>query len=162
MRIKPIRSLALAFGPLVLAIAAVAFYATPVQGSGASDAIGPNQLQGSGDIRVGEDVYSVVSTVTIPSLVPGAGHTLVGTATHTLDFGGGNTLVTSDDALLVPVNNFGLYQMRVSSTIVSGTGSFAGATGDLTFTGRINLAVGHADWRVPVYLGQHPQPDHQP
>ena len=45
MRIKPIRSLALAFGPLVLAIAAVAFYATPVQGSGASDAARASQAR---------------------------------------------------------------------------------------------------------------------
>jgi len=148
MRIKSTRSLALAVGALVLAIAAAAFDATPVQGNGVSDAISQNQLQGVGDIRIGQNDYSVISTVTILSLVPGPGHTLVGTATHTLDFGGGNTLVTSDDAVLVPVNNFGLYQMRVSSTIVSGTGSFAGATGDLTFTGRINLAVGHAEWRI--------------
>lgn len=148
MRIKSLRSLALAVGALALAIAAAAFNATPVQGNGVTDAISPNQLQGVGDIRIGQSVYSVISTATILSLGPGPGHTLVGTSTHTLDFGGGNTLVTSDDAVLVPVNSFGLYQMRVSSTIVSGTGSFAVATGDLTFTGRINLAVGHAEWRV--------------
>jgi len=148
MRFKSIRSLALLVGALVVSIAAAALVATSVQGSGTSDAISQNELQGIGDIRVGQDDYSVISTVTILSLAPGPGHSLVGTATHTLDFGGGNTLVTSDDAVLVPVNNLGLYQLRVSSTIVSGTGSFVGATGDLTFTGRIDLAVGHAEWRV--------------
>ena len=148
MRGRTIRSLAVAVGALAQAIAAAAFYAIPVQGNGVTDAISVNQLQGVGDIRIGQDDYSVISTATILSLGPGPGHTLVGTSTHTLDFGGGDTLVTSDDAVLVPVNNLGLYQMRVTSTIVSGTGSFAGATGDLTFTGRINLAVGHAEWSV--------------
>lgn len=152
MKIRPLRVTALFLATLALSIVASALNSTPVSGTGQSHAISANQLQGVTELRVGHEMRAVTSTATILSLVPGPGHTLLGTSSHTLDFGGGDTITTQDEGRLVPVNDLGLYQLLIKCTIVSGTGEFAGAAGDLTFSGRINLATGQVDWRVSGQL----------
>jgi hypothetical protein len=152
MKIRSLRITGFFLATLALSVFALALNATPVSGTGQSHAISANQLQGTTEIRVGNTMRAVTSTATILSLVPGPGHTLVGTSSHTLDFGGGNTITTTDDGRLVPVNDQGLYQMQIKCTIVSGTGEFAGVAGDLGFTGRINLATGQVDWRISGQL----------
>lgn len=143
-----LRVLVVLSATLALCVGAVAFQWTPVQGSGAGNAISANQFQSPGVVRVGSNDYNVVSTATILGIVPGAGHTLVATSTHTIDFGGGDTVTTEDIGLLVPVNSVGLYQVSIRSDIVGGTGQFSGATGKLSFNGRVNLATGQLEWQV--------------
>ena len=143
-----LRILVVVVAALALSIGAIADNSVAVRGSGEGNAIGQNQIKSTGELRVGQDTYPVTTIVTILALGPGQGHTLVGQTTHLIDFGGGDTITTMDKGLLVPVNNFGLYQLLIKCDITGGTGKFAGAAGDLTFTGRVNLAVGHVEWRV--------------
>lgn len=152
MKVQQLRINAVILATFALSIFAFALNSTPITGAGQSNAISANQLQGTTELMVGQEVRAVTSTATILSLVLGPGHTLVGTSSHTLDFGGGNTITTADQGRLVPVNDAGLYQLLIKCTIVSGTGEFAGATGDLTFSGRINLAIGRVDWKVSGQL----------
>ncbi|MBS1721687.1 MAG: hypothetical protein JSS66_01640 [Armatimonadetes bacterium] len=139
---------AVAVASICLSAAVRADNSVPVQGTGEGHAISQNQIESTGTVRVGRDDRSVISTVTILSLAPGQGHTLVGKTTHTIDFGGGNVITTDDDVLLVPVDDAGLYQLLIKCNVVSGTGNFAGAGGQLTFSGRVNLATGQASWRL--------------
>lgn len=131
-----------------LTVGALAVFAVPVQGSGETSAINAFQLQGPGDIRVGGESYAVVSTATILGIAPGPGHTLLGQSSHLIDFGGGNTITTMDEVRLVPIDAVGNHVLLVKAEIVGGTGDFANASGNLTFNGMINLALGQASWRV--------------
>lgn len=124
----------------------------PVQGIGEATAINEFQLKGTATIRVGTQVFPVGFTATILSLQPGPGQTLLGTTSHFVDFDNGNTFTTMDTIFLIPTDTEGNYEFVVKATIIEGTGTFEGATGELTWKGTINLAIGHAVWRLHGYI----------
>jgi hypothetical protein len=121
---------------------------TVIQGSGVASAINGYQFAGVGSIRIGEDLVSESSVVTLLSLVPGPGNSLVGQSSHEFNVGFKGTFTTLDDLRLVPVDAFGKYELQIRSQIVGGTGEFAGAGGQLSFNGFANLATGQVVWDV--------------
>ncbi|MBS1707563.1 MAG: hypothetical protein JSS65_02450 [Armatimonadetes bacterium] len=121
---------------------------TVIQGEGVATAINPFQFAGTGVARIGHDKVSESSLATLTSLNPGPGGSLVGTSTHTIQFGARGTITTTDELRLVPVNDQGLYVLSIKSAIVSGTGDFAGVNGELTFNGFANLATGQVTWKL--------------
>lgn len=121
---------------------------TVIQGAGEASAINAFQFAGAGELRIGDILVSETSLTSLLSLAPGPGHSLVGTSTHTLDCGSLGTIITMDSLSLVPVNATGLFQLSIKAEIVGGTGTFAGATGKLSFNGFANLATGQVTWMV--------------
>jgi hypothetical protein len=121
---------------------------TVIQGAGVASAINAFQFAGAGDLRIGPAQVSETSLTSLLSLAPGPGHSLVGTSTHTLDFGALGTYITLDEVSIVPIVSSGLHKLSIRAEIVGGTGSFAGATGQLSFNGFANLATGQVTWMV--------------
>ena len=127
---------------------AVAQEVTVIQGAGVASAINQFQFAGAGELRIGHAQVSETSLTSLLSLAPGPGHSLVGTSTHTLDCGAMGSIITLDELSLVPIDGSGLYKLSIRAQIVGGTGTFADATGQLSFNGFANLATGQVTWMV--------------
>jgi len=137
---------------LACIVPALAQRAITIQGSGVASAISANQFAGSGSFRIGRVLVEETSVVTLLSLVPGPGDSLVGESTHVFDLGSMGTFTTLDELVLVPINDAGLHKLKIQCTIVGGTGDFTGVSGRLTLMGTANLVTGQVVWRAQGVL----------
>lgn len=81
---------------------------------------------------------------------PGDDGTLALTLEHAITTEAGDLILTSDQAMLTPVED-NVFLMRQVQTIVGGTGEFAEATGSLQEFGAVDMALGQGVLR---YTGE--------
>jgi hypothetical protein len=122
--------------------------ATVIQGSGKTAAINDHQFQGQADLRIGGDQVDAAVLTDLLSIEPGPGKSLVAKTSHAFDCGGLGSFTTMDVTRLTPVNDAGVYHLTTTAEIVSGTGTFAGATGQMHFNGTADLGTGTVNWKM--------------
>ncbi len=117
----------------------------PVKGSGVSylvlapppqDVI--MQFAGTADLVIrGEAVTAdlFVEAYSVKVNKAGVQHVV---ASHQFTFPDGSTLVTADKEVVKPTKTPGVYKLKATMKIVSGTGVYEGATGRLTAHGAVN------------------------
>jgi hypothetical protein len=132
----------LALSLLIVLGTALAVGRDSVFGSG-SAVLNPETglFEGSVDLTItGEEFENIPFTVTLLApLVPNEEGVLHVEATHTFDFGDGNTFTTNDKGIGEPMETSGLYTLNETLTITSGTGNFEGASGVLHAHGELDL-----------------------
>lgn len=136
-RIKALACLALL---VVLGVALAGPARDPVSGSGfalANMDTGEAEGEATLVIRGEELVASVEVTLGPPNFSDeGVLHT---TSSHTFDFGDGDTITTSDKVVGEPTDSPGLLTLNEKLRIVSGTGAYEGASGNLTVHGQLQF-----------------------
>ena len=143
-KLIPIKSLSLFTLVLlmVLSSALADSVQDPVSGSGSATLNPENGLfEGFVDITIAceefEDVPFAVTLLT--PLVPNEEGVFHIKATHTFNFGDGNTFTTNDKGIADPTDMPGLYNLNENLTITTGTGDFEGASGVLHVHGKLDL-----------------------
>ena len=103
-------------------------------------------LGGADFIIEGEEAATLAMTYLL-ELRPLPNGNILARTSHVFDFGGGNTVITYDHALLIPTETPGIYTLFSAMKVISGTGMFEGATGHLTVHGgTVNLITFSAKW----------------
>lgn len=120
----------------------------PVAGSGSSLFVPPNIFKGTMNLTIGGEAFEPSFEAALLGQIVSDEGVLHGTASHTIDFGDGNTLTTDDDAVLEPTETPGLFTLNERMTVVSGTGDFADASGQLHAHGMIHLYEGWALFEI--------------
>ena len=112
----------------------------PVAGSGEADVYlnsdGSGYAVGQADIsirRVPQPQATVVVELDTPRYSDEG--VLHATSEHTFYFGNGNSFTTADKVVGDPTGTLGLYRINVKLRVVSGTGIFEGAVGNLIVHG---------------------------
>lgn len=133
----------LACGTILLIALGVTLAAArhPVSGSG-SAALNPDTglFEGSADLAVGDEMSEGIpfAVTLLTPLEPDEEGVLHIRATHTFDFGDGDTFTTDDMGVADPADIPGLYILNETLTITSGTGDFEGVSGDLHVHGELD------------------------
>jgi len=135
IRIMPVLSLVLL---VVLGSALAKPARDPVSGYGSSE-LNLVTGQSSGNLTLfvrGEQSDASLAVQLVEMVYSGDNEEGVfhATALSTLDFGGGNTFTTTDKIVGVPKGG-GLYKLNEKLTIISGTGAYEGASGNLSIHG---------------------------
>ena len=124
---------------IVISTALAGTAGDPVSGSGEALAnMATGQAIGSATlvVRGVELSATVVVQLGIPSFSDEG--VLHAESSHMFTFANG-TITTSDKVVGEPVNEFGLFALNEKLTIVSGTGAFDGASGNLTVHGQMQF-----------------------
>lgn len=115
----------------------------------------PASIQGQVDL----DMFSGTATVTIGGVTLSGSVQVIPTGPivesedgvlhftevmHVFDLGDQNTFVTTGKEVADPVNPFGLYTLNGYMKITSGTGTFEGASGELSVHGELDWSVEQA------------------
>ena len=121
---------------------------SPVSGSGWADLYDGYAI-GKADIAirgVPQPQADVVVTLGTPRYSDeGVLHT---TSEHIFYFGSGNSFTTEDKVIGDPTCTPGVYRLNETLRIVSGTGIFAGAVGNLTVHGVLDMVLGEVTYDI--------------
>jgi hypothetical protein len=98
-------------------------------------------FEGTVDLLIDDEFYLDVpfAVALLAPLVPDEQGILNVEATHTYDFGGGDTITTMDTGFAEPTDTVGIYFLYEEQTIISGTGNFEDVSGTLHALGILDL-----------------------
>ncbi|MCC6359293.1 MAG: hypothetical protein IT450_11170 [Phycisphaerales bacterium] len=128
MRSMLITSWAVAYLVSLAVAAPIQSRAIHVHAAGHTFAVSEYEFQGLATFTLDGTDYEVTAHTVLLDMQELPNGMIIVQTSHTFDFGDGDTLVTLDHQLLIPVGP-GLYGLRSALRITGGTGMFEGASG---------------------------------